>query len=194
VYSLNALTIHSRSSLYTIYFFVAVVLSRWFIVTSYIIFAPTLSQIIIASRASLVLIWPQTIVTHPCLLTIPLSSCCSNVLHVLLLRKNLQRRIPLLLNIGFRQWDTLFHNIRFVCSTTNETKLNPCYLTADWCRFFNHLRSLNIPHFKVAEAMRLKKLWRWGHLQWRDRPEFHENLRTDSEVIIGGHTERQRDW
>jgi hypothetical protein len=41
-------------------------------------------------------------------------------------------------------------------------RLPPCndtavsYNKAEWCRFFIHLRSLNLPHFKIAEAIKLK--------------------------------------
>jgi hypothetical protein len=54
-----------------------------------------------------------------------------------------------------------------------------------------HLRSLNVRHFGMAEATRLK-MWRRGHLQWHHLfTKFHENLRIYSKVIRG---DTQTDW
>jgi hypothetical protein len=56
-----------------------------------------------------------------------------------------------------------------------------------------HLRSLNVSHFGMAEATRLKK-WHRGQLQWHHMPtKFHENSPIGSKVISGGHTEGQAD-
>jgi hypothetical protein len=55
------------------------------------------------------------------------------------------------------------------------------------------LRSLNLCHFKTAEAMGLK-LWRRGHLQRHDlHAEFHENLPADLLVISGRDRRTDRD-
>jgi hypothetical protein len=54
-----------------------------------------------------------------------------------------------------------------------------------------HLRSLNVRHFGMAEATRLKEMWLHGHLQWHHLPtKFHENPPIDSKVISGEHTDR----
>jgi hypothetical protein len=37
------------------------------------------------------------------------------------------------------------------------TKLNPLLSKADWYRYCIHLGSLNVHHFKMVEAMGLKK-------------------------------------
>jgi hypothetical protein len=43
----------------------------------------------------------------------------------------------------------------------------------------------------MAEATRLK-IWRQGHLKWQHLPtKFHENPPIGSQVICGGHTNRQ---
>jgi hypothetical protein len=36
------------------------------------------------------------------------------------------------------------------------TKFNPLLSNIDWCRYCIHLRSLNLHHFKMVEAMDLK--------------------------------------
>jgi len=52
------------------------------------------------------------------------------------------------------------------------------------------LRSLNIRHFEMVEAMRLKK-WCRGHLQWRHLPtKFHKKPPIGSKVISVAHTDR----
>jgi hypothetical protein len=54
-----------------------------------------------------------------------------------------------------------------------------------------HLRSLNICHFGMAEATRLK-MWHQGHLQCHHLPtKFHENSHIGSKVISGTHTHTQ---
>jgi hypothetical protein len=56
---------------------------------------------------------------------------------------------------------------------------------------WNHLISLNVRHFGMAEAMRLK-VWYSGHLQWNQLPtKFHESPSIGSKVISGRHTDRQ---
>jgi hypothetical protein len=40
---------------------------------------------------------------------------------------------------------------------------------ADWCKFYIHLKSLNIGHFGMVASTTLK-LWCRGHLQWYDLP------------------------
>jgi hypothetical protein len=55
----------------------------------------------------------------------------------------------------------------------------------DWCKFWIHLRSLNISHFVMVEGTGLKSRRR-GHLQWHDlSTEFHKNLPVGSKVIRG---------
>jgi hypothetical protein len=59
---------------------------------------------------------------------------------------------------------------------------------------YTHLRSLNVRHFGMAEAIRLKKCHR-GHLEWQyPRTKFHENPLIGSKVISGGHTDRLVIW
>jgi hypothetical protein len=54
-----------------------------------------------------------------------------------------------------------------------------------------HLKSLNVRHFGMADATRLK-IWRRCHLQWHHLPtKFHENPHIGSKVISGRHTHRQ---
>jgi hypothetical protein len=36
------------------------------------------------------------------------------------------------------------------------TKLKPSESKANWCRFYTHIRSLKLRHFKMVEAMGLK--------------------------------------
>jgi hypothetical protein len=63
----------------------------------------------------------------------------------------------------------------------------------NWCKFFIHLRSLNVQHFGMVEGTGLK-IRRRGHLQLHDLlTEFHKNLPICSKVIRGGHTHRQTD-
>jgi hypothetical protein len=63
--------------------------------------------------------------------------------------------IPWLLNIGFKQEDPLFYNNAFIFSPTLVTELSPLLSKADWCGFCIHLRSLNLGHFKIMEAIGL---------------------------------------
>jgi hypothetical protein len=54
-----------------------------------------------------------------------------------------------------------------------------------------HLTNLNANRFKIIEAMRLKITDR-GSPEWHYlHAKFHENLPSCSEVISGGHTDRQ---
>jgi hypothetical protein len=64
----------------------------------------------------------------------------------------------------------------------------------DWCMFRIHLRSLNVRHFGMVEAKRLKNAGR-GYLQWHDLPtQFHKNL-IHSKVIRGDpRTGRHTEW
>jgi hypothetical protein len=56
--------------------------------------------------------------------------------------------------------------------------------------FCTHLRSLNVCHFRMDEASRLKIRYR-DHLQRHDLPtEFYENPLIGSKIISGGHTDR----
>jgi hypothetical protein len=56
---------------------------------------------------------------------------------------------------------------------------------------YSRLRSLNVHHCGMAEATRLKKLWRRGRLEWQYPPtKFHETLPIGSKVIGGKHTDR----
>jgi hypothetical protein len=56
-----------------------------------------------------------------------------------------------------------------------------------------HLRSLNVRHFGMAEATRLK-MWHRGHPQRHHLPtKFNENTPVDSKVISGGHTDTHTD-
>jgi hypothetical protein len=56
---------------------------------------------------------------------------------------------------------------------------------------YTHLRSLNVRHFGMAKATRLK-MWLRGHLEWQYLPtKFHENPQICSKVISGGHADRQ---
>jgi hypothetical protein len=64
--------------------------------------------------------------------------------------------IPLLFNNGSQQWDPLFHHNGLLCSPTVVTKRDPLFSKADWCRYCTHLRSLNLHHFKIDNAMGLK--------------------------------------
>jgi hypothetical protein len=58
---------------------------------------------------------------------------------------------------------------------------------------YTHLRSLNVRHFGMAEATRLKKINR-GHLEWQCLSiKFHENPLIGSKVISRGQTDRQTD-
>jgi hypothetical protein len=53
---------------------------------------------------------------------------------------------------------------------------------------YTHLRSLNVHHFLMAEAMRLK-MWHRGHLEWQYEPtKFHENSTIGSKFISRKHT------
>jgi hypothetical protein len=57
----------------------------------------------------------------------------------------------------------------------------------DWCKFYIHLKSLNVCHFGMVAATSLK-LWLWGQLQWHDPPtEVHKSLPIGSEVEREGH-------
>jgi hypothetical protein len=57
---------------------------------------------------------------------------------------------------------------------------------------YTHLRSLNVHHFGMAEAKRLK-MWLRGHLEWQHLfTKFHENPPISSEVIRGGHRQTDR--
>jgi hypothetical protein len=56
---------------------------------------------------------------------------------------------------------------------------------AEWCRYCIQLRTLNLNHFKMVEAMG-SKLQHLSSLQWHHQlTKFHENLPIDSEVICG---------
>jgi hypothetical protein len=61
----------------------------------------------------------------------------------------------------------------------------------DWCKFYVHLRSLNVSHFGMVEAKRLK-IWCQGHLQWHDVPTKFLKIHQLVQNLIGGgdrHTE-----
>jgi hypothetical protein len=44
----------------------------------------------------------------------------------------------------------------FLCDRTMLTNPNPLVRNAEWCRYCNHLRTLNLSYFKMAKAMQLK--------------------------------------
>lgn len=55
-------------------------------------------------------------------------------------------------------------------------------VNADWFKFRIHLRNVNVCHFEIVKDTGVNTLSR-GHLQWHDHsPEFHENLRTGSNI------------
>jgi hypothetical protein len=55
-----------------------------------------------------------------------------------------------------------------------------------------HLTTLNLNNFKVTEALGLKKILHRGPLKSHYFcTKFHENLSSSSEVISGGHRDRQ---
>jgi hypothetical protein len=78
------------------------------------------------------------------------------------------------------------------CSSSeylSEYKISWSYV--DWCKFYIHLKSLNVRHFGMVATTALK-LWYRGHLQWHDLPtKFHKNLPLGSDVDWewGRHTE-----
>jgi len=78
------------------------------------------------------------------------------------------------------------------CSSSedlSEYKISWSYV--DWCKFYIHLKSLNVRHFGMVAATALK-LWRRGHL--RLPTEFHKNLPTGAKVEGGGgQTETETD-
>jgi hypothetical protein len=75
---------------------------------------------------------------------------------------------------------------------TMDTK-NSSWSDIDWCKLCIHLRSLGVRHFGIFEGTGLK-FWRRGHVRWhKPSAEFHENLAVGSNVIGGGHTDRQTD-
>jgi hypothetical protein len=61
-------------------------------------------------------------------------------------------------------------------------------------KFFIHLRSLNVCHFRMAEATALSISHRSHFQQHGLTTKFHETLQIGSEVISGGHIERQTAW
>jgi hypothetical protein len=64
------------------------------------------------------------------------------------------------------------------------TRLEPSRSHVYSCKSCIHLRRLTVRRFGIVGATGLKKLWRWGHLQWHDLPtEFLENLPSE---VIGG--------
>jgi hypothetical protein len=74
-----------------------------------------------------------------------------------------------------------------VAMVTMEHNPNPHFSKA-------HLTILNLYNFKIIKAMGLKILHR-GPLEWHClHTKFHEDLPSDSNVISGEHTHRQRDW
>jgi hypothetical protein len=63
----------------------------------------------------------------------------------------------------------------------------------NWCKFCIHLRGYNICHFGMVEAMGLRSVV-LRSLQWYDLPtEFHKDLLIGSKVIMGRHTDGQRE-
>jgi hypothetical protein len=57
-----------------------------------------------------------------------------------------------------------------------------------------HLTILNLNNFKIIEAMGLKFFASRSLERHYLRAKFRENLPSVSEVISGGHTDRQTDW
>jgi hypothetical protein len=88
----------------------------------------------------------------------------------------------------------VFHKSGLIqsCSSSGDLPEYISWSYVDWCKFYIHLRSLNVRHFKMVATTALKS-WRRGHLQWHDLPtKFNENLPTGSEV--DGGTDTQTGW
>jgi hypothetical protein len=75
--------------------------------------------------------------------------------------------------------------IKHCSSSSDLLEYNMSCPYVDRCKFYVHLRSLNVRHFVMLTATALK-LWCRGHLQWHDlSTEFHKTLPTGSEVDRG---------
>jgi hypothetical protein len=66
----------------------------------------------------------------------------------------------------------------------NLSAYKPALSHADQCKFCIHLRSSNVRHIRLK--IRNYKLWRQGHIQWRDLPTVFHKIYQLVQKLIGG--------
>jgi hypothetical protein len=77
--------------------------------------------------------------------------------------------------MGFNNNTHCLTKMRF-CVSQQWLPNNPLLSKADWCRFYIHLRSLNLNYFKKVEAMGLKNVALRSPSVVHLSAEFHKKL------------------
>jgi hypothetical protein len=96
------------------------------------------------------------------------------------------------MNFNFQPLSTLVFLVPYKhspiesCSSFEDLSAYILWFHIDRCKFFVHLRSLNVRHFEMVSNYGIKNVWRRGPLRWNDLCTKRHNNIDGSKVIRYG--------